>query len=309
MKRIALILNPSAGKGQLLELLDTITSKLQQHCEEVTIYQTEKEGDGADKVREIASEVDLIIAAGGDGTVHELVNAISALDQPPAFAILPGGTCNDFCRTIGMDQDPLIALEQILRKQALDVDVGYSSQGRYFLNFWGIGLITQVSLSISSEDKERLGRLAYYFSAAQNILETDPFHLEVTVDQKTRFDGEATLLVVGNGSFIGGMQGFFPQSRINDSHLDVLILKETSLASAWSMLLSNWTNDWPESDHLLYFHTDALTITASPEQTIDCDGEKGEHTPVDIKVLPKYLTVLVGDLEDSALQENTYSVD
>ncbi|SFS65882.1 diacylglycerol/lipid kinase family protein [Marininema halotolerans] len=306
MQRVALILNPSAGQGQLIELLDTILAQLQEHFEQVSLYKTTQPGDGAKKVAEIAQDVDVIIAAGGDGTVHELVNAVCALDKRPTFAILPGGTCNDFCRAIGISQDPLVALEQILRKKSLQVDVGHSSQGRYFLNFWGIGLITQVSENISNEQKERLGRLAYYFSAAQNILDPTPFHLKATIGQTIQFEGNATMIIIGNGSFIGGVQGFFPHSRINDHRLDVLIVKENSLASIWSMLLSNWKNDWPESEHLQYFHTDKLSITTSPDQSIDCDGEKEGTTPVDIQVLPHHLTVLVGDMEEETRAVDSY---
>ncbi|MFC4076984.1 diacylglycerol/lipid kinase family protein [Salinithrix halophila] len=296
MKRVELIMNPAAGKGQLLDLLDTITERLQEHIEDVRVYQTTKPGDGAARVKEIGTDTDLIIAAGGDGTVHELVNAVSALEKRPVFAILPGGTCNDFSRALGLSQEPLDALDQILAMRTKVVDVGCSSQGRYFLNFWGIGLITQVSLDITSQDKQRLGRLAYYFSAIQNLWEARPFHLKVETEEGPLFDGKAAMMVVGNGSFIGGVQGFFPQSRLDDGHFDLLIVKEATLEGAWSMLVSNMTKEWPESENLLYSHAASVSITASPPQEIDCDGEKGEFTPVELTALRNHLTMVVGQM-------------
>ncbi|GGE19626.1 bis(5'-nucleosyl)-tetraphosphatase [Marinithermofilum abyssi] len=295
MTHAELILNPAAGRRQLFYALDDITRLLQTGFDQVTVYQTTQPGDGALRLKEVATDRDLIIAGGGDGTVHELTNALSSLVQRPPLAILPGGTCNDFSRALGMEQEPLAAVKQILQKRERRIDVGMSSQGRYFLNFWGIGLITEVSLDIQNQSKERLGRLAYYFSAVQNLWDQKSFQLRIQ-SEDIAFEGEATMLLVGNGSYIGGVQAFFPHSRIDDGQMDVLVIKETSLDSIWSMLMSILTKEWPDSDDLMYFHAKDLTISASPPQEIDCDGEKGEFTPVNLSILPGHLSMYVGEI-------------
>lgn len=293
MDSVELILNPKAGQGRMIQLLEPITDRLRQRFRQVEVTVTKQPGEGAERVRQLEGERDLIIAAGGDGTVHEVVNALSALTRRPHFAILPGGTCNDFSRALGMDQDPVQAIEQILACNEKRIDVGYSQPGGYFLNFWGIGLITRVSHKIDPTDKERFGRLAYYMSAAQHLRVTRPFQLEVKTDELS-FAGPADMLIAGNGSFVGGVRGFFPHSRLDDGMLDVLIMKETSLEGAWSMLLSHMTKDWPESDDFLYLQTPSLKVKASPAQEVDCDGEKGSAAPAELTVLPRHLTVLTG---------------
>ncbi|QKI83053.1 diacylglycerol/lipid kinase family protein [Kroppenstedtia eburnea] len=294
MERVDLIVNPAAGQGRLLEHLPRITRRLKERFPTVNIRQTEKPGDGARWVENEGGEADLVIAAGGDGTVHELANALSLLPDRPRFAILPGGTCNDFSRAVGMEQDIPAALDQILQGWERKVDVGMVDGERFFLNFWGIGLITQVSARIDGKNKERYGRLAYYLSAAQNLLNPCSFQLSVTWDDGS-FEGEAAMLLVGNGSYIGGVPGFFPHSRLDDGRLDVLLVKEASLDSLWSMLASHVTREWPESDDLLYFHTRSLSIQAEPAQNIDCDGEKGSLTPSEIRNLSAHLTLLAGE--------------
>lgn len=294
MKRVELIVNPSAGQGKIKELLPKLTRRLREHFVQVHVHLTKQPGDGARRVQEVGHDTDLIIAAGGDGTVHELANAVCSHPDRPRFAILPGGTCNDFSRALGIKQHIPDALEQIIKGQPRRVDVVRNQQGRYFLNFWGIGLITRVSTQITPENKERFGRLAYYISAAQNLLHPRSFTLEAEWDEG-HFQGEATMLLVGNGSFIGGMEAFFPHSRLDDGKMDVLVIKETSLDSLWSLLVSNMTREWPLGEDLLYFHTEHLTIQANPPQTIDSDGEEVGTTPSELVTLPGHLTVLVGE--------------
>lgn len=293
MERIVLICNPAAGNKEMLDSIDSIAVRLNQNLGNTKVYWTSKPGDGSHFVRQIADQVDLVIAAGGDGTVHELVNAIAPLPVRPRLAILPGGTCNDFSRAIGMSQDWLEALDQILQQKERQIDIGVGGN-RYFLNFWGIGLVTQVSAGIEDASKEKIGRLAYYLSAAQNILNHKPFHLSIRTDTET-YQGEAAMVLVGNGSYLGGMQAFFPGSSLQDGLLDIMVLKEPSFDAAWSLLRSRISGNVSTGDDLLYFHTRHCTIDALPAQEIDCDGERQEHTPTTISALSQHLTFLTGD--------------
>ncbi|WP_424767654.1 diacylglycerol/lipid kinase family protein [Paenibacillus sp. sgz302251] len=293
MKKAAIILNPAAGNSSMIEHMDEIADRLKQSYDEVRVYETKEAGDGAKYVEQLSAEVDLIIGAGGDGTIHELINALCSLENRPLFAILPGGTCNDFSRAIGMNQDPMLALEQILAHHTERVDVGKYGN-HYFLNFWGIGLITDVSNNIDPHKKERLGKLSYYLSAAQSITGFEPFALKID-SEDYQYDGQACLLMVGNGAYTGGMRTFFPETDLQDGLFDVLIIKETSLTLAWQAIQSKLTSEIPESDNISYFRTKALRIEAAPAQQIDCDGEIREHTPAYLENRKQHLQVIVGD--------------
>ncbi|MCA1318672.1 YegS/Rv2252/BmrU family lipid kinase [Bacillus tianshenii] len=297
MKKVALILNPNAGKRKMVDSIDAIKEKLQEGFEEVEVMVTKEKGDGAKLVSDLEGKVDLIIGAGGDGTIYELINAICSLKDRPAFAIIPGGTCNDFSRTIGMKQNPLLAVEQILEKRMEQVDVGKCDK-QYFLNFWGIGLISKVSDNMDTQNKQLLGKLSYYISAGQTIMESEPFQLKVKSDT-TDYDGPAMMFLIGNGSYVGGFQSFFPESHVQDGVLDVLIVKQTSLTHLWTWMQSKIQQQFPaEADEsLIYFQAREIEIEATPKQEIDCDGECNFSTPSKIKILPKHLKVLVGDFE------------
>lgn len=294
MKKAAVLMNPKAGGGKAARHLEEIGGMLIRHFHEVTFCTTVKPGDAAKHAVAKADDVDLIIAAGGDGTVHEIVNALSPLPQRPILAIIPTGTNNDFSRALGIKQHPVRACEQLLEKRTTNVDVGVTNQS-YFLNFWGIGLITTVSTGIDPRAKETIGRMSYFMSAAQNFADAKPFHITVTSPAQN-YNGEAVMLLAGNGPYLGGFRPFFPAGDVGDGKLDVLIVKETSLQSFWSMIRSK-VGIPPENDDdgLIYFQTDRLRVIANPSQAIDCDGEQKGETPADIHVLKQHLTMIVGD--------------
>lgn len=277
----------------MLTSIDQIAKILHNQLAPTEVYWTKKPGDGADYLRQHANHIDLVISAGGDGTVHELVNALAPLPQRPMLAILPGGTCNDFSRAIGMSQNAMKAVEQILHQKKQRIDIGVGGN-RYFLNFWGIGLVTQVSAGIADSSKERLGRVAYYLSAAQHVLNHQPFSLSIQTDTDS-YTGEAAMVIVGNGSYIGGLQAFFPESSLQDGLLDILVVKKPTFDVAWSLLRSRLSGTIPTGDDLLYFHTRQCTIETSPLQEIDCDGERLDCTPTTLTVLSQHLTVLSGE--------------
>ncbi|MCT2537290.1 diacylglycerol kinase family lipid kinase [Aquibacillus koreensis] len=295
MERVAVIFNPTAGRGKLQKQKVKIEEILHNQFEQVDFYETQKYGDSGDLVRKVASEVDIIIAAGGDGTVNEVVNALCRLDRRPVLGIIPGGTSNDFSRAIGMYQNPVKATYQIVDKHQQPVDVGKTDKN-YFLNFWGIGLITQVASNVDSEVKDRYGRFGYYLRTAQTMGKTEPFHLQLEADD-FNFDDEAVMLVVGNGTFTAGVEAFFPKGDVQDGLLDVLLIKETSVQVFWSMLQTKMSNQPTKEEGYIYFQTKKLKVTATPEQTVDCDGERRCSTPSEIEVLPDYLTMLVGEMK------------
>lgn len=293
MSKAAIIVNPNAGNKQLVENIHIVVEKLETQYSEVIVYETKDVGDGGEFLKKIASDIDLIIGAGGDGTIHELVNALCPIEKRPLFAILPGGTCNDFSRAIGMNQDPFKAIDQILEHKVEQLDVGHCNAD-YFLNFWGIGLITQVSTNIDSQVKDKFGRLSYYLSAAQTLKDYESFSLEIDSPDFT-YHGDAAMLIVGNGPFTGGIKAFFPDTDIQDGKFDILIVKEPSLMVLWDAISSKLLNQVPTHEDILYYKTDRLTLKATPDQLIDCDGERNARTPAELVNLKHYLSVIVGD--------------
>jgi YegS/Rv2252/BmrU family lipid kinase len=295
MMSAALILNPNAGNGKIKKELQHIKEIIESTYAPLSVYETKREGDGARLVKELESKVDLIIGAGGDGTIHELINAMCELETRPLFAVLPGGTCNDFSRGIGMNQNIIKAAQQIATGRVEKVDIG-KSEHQYFSNFWGIGLINEVSENIEKDSKARFGKLSYYMSTAKTITNVEPFYVEIEGDEE-EFKGEAVMVVVGNGAFTGGLRPFFPKNHLQDSCLEVLVVTESNVQTFWKLFLSNFSDEKViQEESILKFQAKHVKVTTSSAQKIDCDGERKYYTPDTITVLPRFLEVIVGNL-------------
>ncbi|WP_237648707.1 YegS/Rv2252/BmrU family lipid kinase [Sediminibacillus terrae] len=240
-----------------------------------------------------ASEVDVIIILGGDGTVHECINAIAGLEKRPAVAILPGGTCNDFSRMLGMPQNVRQAAEAIVNGQIRAVDIG-QSDSRYFLNFWGIGLVTETSINIDKEQKRRLGVLSYFLSTLRTINQAEPFGYRIKADGE-EIEGEAVLIVVLNGKYIGTRE--IPVSAITpqDGKLDVLIVKNSSLAMFRELMMMNQedanTEALTELSHVQVNQAE-IEVKGQEERQIDMDGEIVDTVPASIRILPSHVNMI-----------------
>ncbi|WP_070120318.1 diacylglycerol/lipid kinase family protein [Bacillus marinisedimentorum] len=290
MKKAAIIQNPASGNRKMHEAIPEIKKQLLSKYDDVEIFETKKPGDGAALVSEYHKSFDSIIGAGGDGTVYELVNALSQLEDRPVFGILPGGTCNDFARSLNMPFDPEGAARTIVEGARFNIDIG-KADDRFFSNFWGIGLITTVSQEVDSEIKSSFGRLAYYLSALQNAASGEAFRLQVS-SPDGQFDGEAILAIAGNGPYTGGMRTFFPNCSTMDGKLDVLIVKNASMKALWNLFQHRLSAEKAESDEIVYFQTRELQINTDPVLTVDTDGERSDTTPASIHLLPSFLSVI-----------------
>jgi diacylglycerol kinase (ATP) len=293
--RVSVILNPKAGQGRLLNNWNEVLTELKNGFHDVQVYETTDPGEGASFVEQLHSNTDIIIAAGGDGTVHEIAEAVLSIKgKKPAFGILPGGTCNDFSRALGMNQNPVRAAMQLSKKNIRNIDIG-EFDGHFFTNFWGVGLITHVSESIDPDTKDRFGRLSYYLSTAKSMQTWEPF--EITVQSKEfQYEGRAAMFIAVNGPFTGGIRPFFPNTDIQDGKLDCLLIEEPSISFIWDVLKNRLSDTSYEGQGYHYFQSSEIQVKTAPQQLIDCDGEREHKTPSVVKCLEQNLSALTGDV-------------
>lgn len=171
---------------------------------------------------------DRVIAIGGDGTVHEVVNGLMALPAAsrPALGVVPCGSGNDFAWCAGLPAQPSVALHRALTGRAHRVDVGRISNAthgtRYFAN--SAGLFIVAAISIRAREITRFRGLAMYLLATVRSILADyaPVTIKLRADERTHH-GAAIMLSVGNGPREGG--GFLtnPDARHDDGLLDYML--------------------------------------------------------------------------------------
>ncbi|WP_114570946.1 diacylglycerol/lipid kinase family protein [Exiguobacterium flavidum] len=291
--KLLIITNPTAGPKDE-GLLPDVIGPLSSDYEEIDVRQTRQAGDAA-RFASGAKEYDALIVIGGDGTVFEVINGLSVLDDPPILGIIPGGTCNDFARTLGLPLAPRQAADVIATNRVTDVDLGQVDE-TYFLNFLGVGLIAEASIGIDSEEKARLGKMGYYLSTIRSSMEAEPFTYEIDLEEGEKLTGEAVLILAANGESLGGIETNLSEEAYRDGLLDLVIIDELNLTTIRDVILQKiGLQSEPSFTHIL---TRGFKLRTNVPKIIDTDGEKALETPVTVRVLPKRLKMFAGLLKD-----------
>lgn len=294
MAQHLVIFNPGSGSGDHGE-------RVRRRVDEsgYTLERTEREGEAVTLAAEgVDDGYSTIVAAGGDGTVNEVVHGI---DRAGGFddvelGVLPLGTGNNFAKQIGIP-DLETAFDVVADGERRRIDLGYASD-RLFVNSCVAGLTAESSSETSSAMKNKLGVLAYVLTTLRTVSDFESLRLTVEVDDagqgKTAWAGDALSVLVGNGRR-------FPtsgtsQADMEDGLLDVVVIKDVSALDLMSdtvveRLLGR------DSASIKRFKTSSLAITIdNPDATrFSLDGEIIRERALSLTVRPRVLSVAVGE--------------
>lgn len=242
-------------------------------------------------IRRHAAEVDVVVLAGGDGTISGAAGALRETGVP--FAIVPLGTANDLARTLAIPGDPAEACRLVTTGRVKAIDLG-EVNGRYFFNAAHIGLGVEVKRQLESDIKERWGVLAYARAAVDALSERRPFAAEIRADGHRQVL-RSVQITVGNGRYYGGGMTVAEDAAIDDARLD---LYTVAPVSGWQLLRLA-----PDLRRGSQNRRDAVEVvsgreievrTRHPKQVV-ADGEPIAHTPAVFRVLPGAVRVIVPD--------------
>jgi len=225
-KYICLIVNPVAGKGKPLKILPDIENVLKKNRLSYTVHYTRKNGDGIilAKTCKKDGKACLVIAVGGDGTLHEVVNGIYPSNLPVGY--IPAGSGNDYAREMGIPKEPLLALKNLLNMYAEPIDIGKIND-RYFLNVASLGFDGLVALYANqSRFKKMFGKAVYLYGVLKALFTFKPEKVEVIVDGKPYSFHNVWLIAIANHRYYGGGMVICPQAKNHDGYLDICIIKD-----------------------------------------------------------------------------------
>lgn len=290
---LLLIYNPTSGKQVVNRTLGDIVLSLQERWE-VDVRPTSHTGHAEEIAASVhAGQYDIIVAAGGDGTIHEVVNGIMMLSERPILGILPAGTANDIARSLQIPLDMSDACEFLKNEPVSKIEVGRCRQ-RYFINFLGFGLISTVSNQVEQATKAQFGYFTYYVKSLQHVRNQNVFKVKVeTSDQIVETD--AVMGYVANGRSLAGIE-LFPDSGLGDGKFDVILVHDVKISELMNVALSYFRHSTLDTDAITRLRATSFTIDCEPLQLLDMDGEKTETTPVHVELIPEALRV-VGRLQ------------
>lgn len=280
-KKLRLIYNPFAGKRRLVPQLDTAIRIFQDGGYAVSVHRTKSPVDIEYSASQ-SGDVDCVVIAGGDGSVHQCVNGLMKIppENRPFLGILPVGTANDLAYGLGLPSKVNEACEAIVKGSPFSIDLGKVND-RYFVNVFSAGLLTDVSPKVDVHIKNRLGQLAYYLKGIETLPSYRPFKVEYTHEGKIYCE-EAMLILAVNGVSVGGFRQLIPKASLIDGKLDFILVRHSGWPDTMRMLLQLVGSGKVESDKIIQFQTSQLNIRTERPTFSDLDGEWGPDSPWDI---------------------------
>ncbi len=223
--RVGLVCNPSAGGGKAAAVAARAQTRLHTHGIDVTVRSTSTPQEASDITQEMAQDVDVVVAVGGDGTVNEVVNGLAGTNIP--LGIVPAGTVNVLALELGIPFDTDRACDVIAAGSALSLDLG-TANGRRFTLMLGAGIDAMTVRELDPIAKRRFGRLAFVSTGVLSRIRHPQPDFEVDVDGQSF---QATFAVVGNSRFYAGRFGVTTEADPTDGVFDVLVYYGQSLAA------------------------------------------------------------------------------
>lgn len=287
MKRFVLVYNPVSGHATFPRQLDDIIDAFEKRGAMLIPYRTKIDNSGLpDFIREAAP--DGVIAAGGDGTLGEVVDYVVRHELKTPVAVFGSGTSNDFATYLGLTggYEVLDAyIERIVNGNKRPIDVGCAN-GRYFINVASAGMLTTVAHEVNVRVKNVMGKIAYYIRGIGEVPNFRALSLHINADGH-EYDVQAYFFVIVNSGIAGGLKNVAPLATLDDGKLDFIAVKKCSLpdflALAKDVISGNVS---PDDSNLLYVQAEKITVDAGEAVEGDLDGEKGPSLPMTVEVIP-----------------------
>ncbi|MEN6336096.1 MAG: lipid kinase YegS [Phycisphaerales bacterium] len=266
-----------------------------QHDHRVELHVTERQGDAARFISERSDAIgEVLIAAGGDGTINEVLNAMLAanISPEPALAVIPLGTANDFASSCGIPLDhPALALELAWKGAPRMIDVGHVND-RFFINVATGGFGADVTAKTPAAAKKVLGGLAYAVTGLLKALAITPYPARLTLPDE-RWEGNLIVVTVGNGRQAGGGIPVAPKAALDDGLLDLMVIHDAGLLQSGRVLSELRDVEAQDNEYLFYRQVPSLTLELDQTMRLDVDGEPIENRRFRFDILPRRLKVML----------------
>ncbi len=291
---IAVILNPQSGAVAEIE---EIIRRIEESLPGARVFVGHAAGDARRQTEEAAANgFTTIVAAGGDGTLNEVLNGLLPHADRIRLGLLPLGTGNDFARVLPLKADidlALVALQEGHTRRFDVVRVNGGEKMHHFLNVSAGGFSGTVSEKMTSDLKAAWGPLSYVRGMLGSLNELAPYACELTLDDAPPIPLSAYNLVVANAQFVARGIPIAPKADPADGLLDVIAIRETSGARLALLAPLVLTGHHLENEDVFFRQARKITVRATPAMPFNADGELIGDSPLTFEILPQAVTMIV----------------
>ena len=291
--KTCIICNPGAGS---VDDREAIRAKLERFPS-ATVEFTEGAGDATRIARDAAtSGCELVIAAGGDGTLNEVINGIAEHADKLQVGLIPLGTGNDFAKMLDLP-DTIEACVDVLRAgyaRAIDLVRVTTDQVRHFINISAGGFSGTVNEKLTPEIKQSWGPLAYLRCAAEALPQLRAYRTEITLDDADTLALDLYNVVIANGRYVAGGTFIAPEASISDGLLDIILIPASAAGDIALVAAQIAVGKHLTSEGVVFRRAATVSVKSEPGMWFNVDGELIGNEPARFEVLPRALQFLAG---------------
>lgn len=292
------IYNPVSGRGKIQKQLGLISKTLNEKYDSVTIYATQKQGDMTRMAREAVGKYDAIIFSGGDGSFNEILQGIGDLDNLPELGYIPSGTVNDIARTLRIPRNIKKALKVIKTGKTEMLDC-MKVNDRYAMYVVAAGAFTSATYNTPQQDKNSIGKLAYYAEGIKHNFNFDFFDIDCKSEKK---QANGMLVLFINSRYVSGFR-VNEQASLQDGKIEATVIQSEPKAkkSFWKKVISLlvlavlflFGRRRAKNSNLLHLEGSTFDVDVPDNVVWNFDGEKGCSGKIHVEVVPKKVKMII----------------
>ena len=284
MNKIAIIYNPNAGSAKIKKLLK-IKERLSLKSS-VTIYDTQKPGDATSIAKRECKNFDIIVAAGGDGTINEVINGI---DINTKLGIIPLGTANILAIEAGIKNDIKSICKSIEKGVTKKIYISNINNKKFFL-MAGIGYDGDIVHKMKPSLKKIFGKAMFGFLGLLEFFKLKKYNIKVETESETAF---GNWVLVTNSKYYAGPYKITKSTSIFDNSIVCYVFNDLSrLGFLYYIFLILFYGDLGRSTKITKIISKNIKISSKEKINVQCDGEKYGNLPIEINFSSESVNLL-----------------
>ena len=269
------LVNPNAGQRRVNKFLTEILGIFNEGGYEVTVFLTAGPGSGARIVETRATQYDLVVCAGGDGTLNETITGVLRAGADCPIGYIPCGSTNDFASTLKLSMDVVQAAKDIMLGRAEEYDVGRWGD-RYFSYIASFGAFTRVSYATPQNLKNTLGHLAYVLSGITELPQIRSIPMSLELDGE-KVEGTYLIGAIANSTSVGGVITLDPRLvDLRDGKFEVILVRLPKDMTELAQCIAALQNHTYDCAAITFRSVSRLTVHQNPSLVWTLDGERAE---------------------------------
>lgn len=293
MKKMLFIMNPKAGRTTLKNSLVDVLEVFCNHDYAVRTYITKSADDAEQIVCEEGSDYDVIVCAGGDGTLGNTVTGFMKSNLKVPLGYIPCGSTNDFAKSMDIPREAVEAAEMIVKADPFSIDIG-SLNDKHFVYVAAFGIFSDTSYATPQNMKNIFGHAAYVLQGMMSLTNMPSYKLKVTVDGEEQ-EGEFMFGMVSNSVSIGGFRSITRKGvEFDDGLFEGLLIRTMKTPADLERVVRALLTGDVNEKNMVSFRAHRVKVESEEPIAWTCDGEYGgEYTETKIHIHRKAVDMLV----------------